>query len=160
MIRIAAFLAFFAVLASAGSATGAPAPCSDPLAILRAFYDSNDARNFEAGARYLADDAVFATWATGVNGYIMAQRHLKGRTAIRRILADARGVRWHLPGVPADGPIYHDTRIGVTGDTVRFTLEPDRKRPNGRPYPPFKVEALVKDCKIVSLTVIEQVTWL
>jgi hypothetical protein len=160
MIRTGAFLLFFAVLAPAWGATGASGPCSDPLAILRAFYDANDARNFEAGARYLADDAVFATWATGANGYIMAQRHLKGKAAIRKFLADARGVRWHLPGAPPDGPIYHDTRIGVSGDTVRFTLEPDRRRPNGRPYPPFKVEARVSSCRIESLTVVEQVTWL
>lgn len=160
MKRIAAFLVFFAVFVSAQGALGAPAPCADPLEILRAFYDSNDARNFDAGARYLADDAVFATWATGVQGYVVAQKHLKGKDAIRRFLADARGVRWHLPGAAADGPVYHDTRIGVTGDTVRFTLEPDRKRPNGRPYPPFKVEARVKDCTIVSLTVVEEVTWL
>lgn len=72
MIRVPAVLVFLAVLASAGGAAGATAPCADPLAILRAFYDANDARNFEAGARYLADDAVFSTWATGVNGYILA----------------------------------------------------------------------------------------
>jgi hypothetical protein len=158
--RRAAVLRFFAYLLSAHGAFGAAAPCSDPLETLRAFYDSNDARNFDVGARYLADDAVFATWATGVQGYIVAQKHLKGRAAIRRFLADARGVRWHLPGAAADGPVYHDTRIGVNGDTVRFALEPDRKRPNGRPYPPFKVEALIRDCKIVSLTVVEEVTWL
>jgi hypothetical protein len=146
--------------AAGGATVPGAAPCSDPLAVLRAFYDSNDARNFEAGTNYLADDAVFATWATGVNGYIMAQKHLKGRKAIRRFLADARGVRWHLPGMSTDGPVYHDTRIGVSGDMVRFSLEPDRKRPNGRSYPLFKVEARVQDCRIVSLTVIELVTWL
>lgn len=160
MSRLAAFLVFSAFLVTAQGATAAPAPCSDPLEILRAFYDSNDARDFDAAARYMADDAVFATWATGVQGYVVAQKHLKGRAAIRRFLADARGVRWHLPGAQANGPVYHDTAIGEKDGTVRFTLEPDRRRPNGRPYPPFKVEALVKDCKIVSLTVVEEVTWL
>lgn len=155
-----ALLAFLAFLLPTQAAIGAAAPCSDPLEILRAFYDSNDARDFDAAARYLADDAVFATWATGVQGYVVAQKHLKGRTAIRRFLADARGVRWHLPGAQANGPVYHDTAIGEKDGTVRFTLDPDRRRPNGRPYPPFKVEARVSACKIVSLTVVEEVTWL
>jgi len=160
MSRTGAGLAFLALLAAAASAEGPAAPCSDPIAVLNAFYDLNDARRFEASAAYLADDALFATWATGVNGYIVAKRTLKGKAAIEKYLPDARGVRWHLPGAPADGPVYHEAAVGMTGGTVRFTLEPDRKRPNGRPYPPFKVEAQVKDCRVVSLTVIEQVTWL
>jgi len=160
MIRIAAFLVFFAVLVSARGTTGATAPCTDPMAVLKVFYDLNEARHFEASARYLVDDAVFATWATGVNGYIMAQHHLKGKTAIRNYMAAARGVRWHLPDSPSEGPIYHVTRARVNDDIVQFMLVPDRKRPGGRSYNPFKVEARVRDCKIVSLTVVEEVTWL
>ena len=157
MNRWAAFLVFFAVLVSAGSAA---APCADPVAVLKAFYDLNDARHFEASAAYLADDALFATWATGIQGYIMVKRSLNGKSAIRKFLPDARGVRWHLPDSPSDGPIYQLTVISVSGDTVQFMLVPDRKRPNGRSYNPFKVEARVSACRIESLTVVEEVTWL
>jgi hypothetical protein len=134
--------------------------CADPLAVVRAFYDANDARKFDAGARYLADDVKFDTWATGVNGYTMAQRHLRGKEALRRYLGEARGVRRHLPDAAADGPVYRETRVSVSGDTVRFMLEPDRKRPNGREYNPFSIEAVLDGCRIKSLTVIERVTWL
>jgi hypothetical protein len=99
-------------------------------------------------------------WATGVNGYIMAKRHLEGRSEIRRHLADARGLRRHLPDSPADGPRYYADRITVVGNTVQLMLEPDRKRPNGKQYNPFSVEAVLDGCLIASLTVIERVTWL
>jgi hypothetical protein len=155
--RTIAVLVFIAVLASA---SGAEAPCSDPIAVLKTFYDLNDAHHFDASAAYLADDALFATWATGVQGYVMVKRSLNGKAAIRKYLAAARGVGWHLPDSPSDGPIYHLTRTSVRGDIVQFMLVPDRKRPSGRSYNPFKVEARVSACRIVSLTVIEEVTWL
>lgn len=159
MSRLAAFLVFLAFLASAEAAMAA-APCSDPLAVLKDFYDLNDVRHFEASGAYLADDAVFTTWATGVQGYVMVKRSLSGKSAIRKFLPDARGVRWHLPDSPPDGPIYHLTRVSVNNYTVQFMLVPDRKRPSGRSYNPFKVEARVSACKIQSLTVVEEVTWL
>ena len=134
--------------------------CGNPLAVIRAFYDSNDAGQFGASARFLADDVKFDTWATGVNGYMMAQRHLRGKDALRKFLAEARGVRRHLPEAPADGPVYRETRLSVSGNTVQFMLEPDRMRPNGRPYNPFSIEAVIDGCHIRSLTVIERVTWL
>ena len=90
----------------------------------------------------------------------MAQKHLRGRAQIRSYLPAARGLSWRLPGSPADGPIYHETKVKVAGGTVRFMLEPDRKRPNGRLYNPFSVEAQLEGCRIRSLTVIEHVTWL
>ena len=136
------------------------ASCADPLAVVRAFYDSNDARKFDASARYLAEDVKFDTWATGVNGYTMARRHLQGKETLRRYLGEARGVRRHLPDAAADGPVYRETRVSVSGDTVQFMLEPDRKRPNGREYNPFSIEAVLDGCRIKSLTVIERVTWL
>lgn len=145
---------------SQAGGTGRGASCADPLAVVRAFYDSNDARKFDASARYLADDVKFDTWATGVNGYVMAQRHLRGKEAFRRYLGEARGVRRHLPDAAADGPVYRETRVSVSGDTVQFMLEPDRKRPNGREYNPFSIEAVLDGCRIKSLTVIERVTWL
>jgi hypothetical protein len=48
----------------------------------------------------------------------------------------------------------------VSGDQVSFMLEPDRQRPNGKPYNPYRVEAVFEGCKIKSLTVIDSVTWL
>jgi len=143
---------------SAGTVSG-PA-CGDPLAVVRAFYGSNDAGHFSASTRFLAEDVKFDTWATGVNGYMMAQRHLRGKEALRRFLGEARGVRLHLPGSPADGPVYRETRVSVSGNTVQFMLEPDRMRPDGRPYNPFSIEAVLDGCHITSLTVIERVTWL
>jgi hypothetical protein len=164
-----AFLVLFVTVAvqatltaQTASESGADAlsHCPDPLAVLRRFYDSNDALRFEESALLFADDADFATWATGVNGHIMAERHLKGRMKIRGFLPNGRGLRRRLPDAPPDGPVYSETRIQVTGSTVRFMLEPDRKRPNGRLYNPFSVEAVLDGCRIKSLTVIEQVTWL
>ncbi|HET6451641.1 MAG TPA: hypothetical protein VFI08_10025 [Spirochaetia bacterium] len=145
---------------SAAGATPGPGGCPDPVAVVRAFYLSNDAGKFAESARFLADDVKFDTWATGVNGYMMAQRHLLGKKALRAFLADARGVRHRLPDSPPDGPVYKETRLKVTGNTVDFMLEPDRLRPNGRPYNPFSIEVVLDGCVIKTLTVIERVTWL
>jgi hypothetical protein len=130
------------------------------MAVLKAFYDSNDAGRFDASMKYLTDDVVFATWATGVNGHIMVERHLKGKKALRGFLPQGRGLRRRLPDSPSDGPLFHESRIGVSGNQVKFMLEPDRLRPNGKPYNPFTIEAIVEGCRIKSLTVIEQITWL
>ena len=142
------------------SGTGSSEPCSAPMAVLKAFYDSNDAGRFEASMKYVTDDVAFATWATGVNGHIMVERHSKGKKALRGFLARGRGLSRRLPDSPPDGPIYHENRISVSGNEVKFMLEPDRIRPNGRPYNPFSIEAILDGCRIKSLTVIEQVTWL
>ena len=141
-------------------AQSSPAPCSDPMTVMRSLYDATDGLRFKAAMSYFAEDAAFDTWATGVNGYIMARHHLKGKKQIASFLREGRGLRRHLPDSPADGPVYHETRISVSGSTVRFMLEPDRKRPNGRQYNPFSIEATLDGCRILSLTVIEQVTWL
>lgn len=149
-------LSLLAGAQSPGNAT----PCSDPIAVLKAFYDSNDAGYFDAGMRLLTDDIAFDTWATGVNGHMMAQRHLRGKKELRRSIAQARGLARHLPDSPPDGPVFHETRISVAGNMVKFMLEPDRIRPNGRPYNPFTIEATFEGCRIKTLTVIEQITWL
>jgi len=130
------------------------------MAVVTAFYDSNDAGLFDASMKYLADDIVFASWASGVQGYVMVPRHLKGKQQLRRFLPEGRGLSRRLPGSPPDGPVYRVTRVHVTGDDATFMLEPDRIRPNGRPYNPFSVEAVIDGCRIKSLTIIEQVTWL
>jgi hypothetical protein len=110
--------------------------------------------------KYVADDATVDTWATGVNGYIMAKRHRDGKAAIRMFLPEGRGLSMHLPDSAPDGPVFHESRLSVSGNTVQFMLEPDRMRPDGRPYNPFSVQAVLDGCRIKSLTVIERVTWL
>ena len=157
-------LLFFSILGGNVSAqrqgSAASADCPDPPAVLTQFYSSNDMRAYAASVRLLWDNATIDTWATGVNGYIMARRHAKGTAEIRAFLAGGRGLSWHLPDSAADGPIYRQTLVKVSGNTVQFMLEPDRKRPNGKPYPPFSVEAVLDGCRIRTLTVIERVTWL
>ncbi len=155
--------AAFAAAAMAGAQTAqaaGPGGCADPLAVVRAFYAANDAQQFDKSAGFLADGVTFDTWATGINGYIVARRHRSGRTALRDFLPEARGVRHRLPDAPPDGPVYHETKLSVSGNTVQFMLEPDRKRPNGRLYNPFSVEVVLDGCRIRTLTVIERVTWL
>jgi hypothetical protein len=159
---VAALLLTLLLPALSAQAADAPAGegCSDPLAVVTAFYNAADAGRVDLCVRLLVVDATVDTWATGVNGYVMARRHLAGRAEISRRLAETRGLRRTLPDSAADGPVYHATRTSVSGDTVRFMLEPDRARPNGRPYNPFNVEAVLRGCLISSLTVIERVTWL
>jgi len=160
-MRIAVIILLAAVLPSGVGAQVSIAPgCADPVAVVRAFYAANDARQFDKSAGYLADDVVFDTWATGVNGYIMAKRHRDGRAALRDYLAEARGLRHRLPDSPPDGPVFRETKLAVKGNTVQFMLEPDRLRPNGRPYNPYRVEVVLDGCRIKTLTVIELVTWL
>lgn len=134
-----------------------PGTCPDPMAIMRAFYDANDASQFEKSLGFFADDASLSTWAEGVNGHHMREEHRTGKAQIGPALGDL-GLR-RISERP-DGPIYHETRVQVAGDHVTFVLEPDRKRPNGKPYNPFRVDAVFTGCKIKSLTVIDLVTWL
>src|SRR5271157_4184361 len=159
-VRVFAALVSLGVLIIPLSAQGTSASCPDPLAVLKAFCGSNDSRRFPASMRYVTDDATIDTWATGVNGYIMAKRHAEGKTGIRKFLSEGRGLSMHLPDPPPDGPVFRMTRVTVSGNRVQFMLEPDRVRPNGRPYNPFSVEAVLDGCRIKSLTVIERVTWL
>jgi hypothetical protein len=157
------FLAALAVPLTAQGAQGAgpsSTGCLDPHAVLKAFYASNDARAYGASMKYVADDAIVDFWATGVNGYIMSKRHAQGAAGIRKFLPEARGLSLHLPDFPPDGPAFHETRLVVSGNTVQFMLEPDRMRPNGRPYNPYSVQAVLDGCRIKTLTVIERVTWL
>jgi hypothetical protein len=157
---IIVFAAAVAYAVGAQASATAAGGCADPLAVVRAFYAANDAQQFNKSAAFLAEDVVFDTWATGVNGYIMAKRHRSGRAALRDYLPEARGLRHRLPDSPPDGPIFRETRMGVKGNIVQFMLEPDRMRTNGRPYNPYSVEAVLDGCRIKTLTVIERVTWL
>jgi hypothetical protein len=130
------------------------------MAVLRTFYDDNDARRFRASAGLLTEDVAFATWAGGVNGRQMMLRRLSGRKALQAFLSRGRGLSRRLPDSPPDGPVYHENRITVSGNEVKFMLEPDRTRRDGRLYNYFSVDAVLDGCRIKSLTVIEQITWL
>ncbi len=145
-----------AVLAATQQASTA-APCADPMAIIKALYDANDASRFDTSLALFTEDATFATWAEGINGHHMDEMHLTGKAQIRPVLGKP-GLR-RISGRP-DGLTYHEARIQTMGNRVTFMLEPDRLRPNGRLYSPFHVEVIFAGCKIKSLTVIEQVTWL
>jgi hypothetical protein len=144
-------------LITVGAAATTPTPCSDPMTIIRAFYDANDASRFEVSLGFLTEDATLSSWAEGVNGHHMRETHLTGKGQIRSALGN--------PGLQRtssqpEGPIYHESKIHVSGDQVTFMLEPDRRRPNGKPYNPYRVEVGLIGCKIKSLTVIDLVTWL
>ena len=135
----------------------APEPCPDPLAIVVAFYDANDAARFDRSLGFFTDDATLSTWAEGVNGYHARARYFAGKKEIRPVLGEL-GLR-RTPDRP-DGPIYRESRVKVTGNQVSFILEPDRLRPNGKPYNPFRVEVALSGCMIKAMTVIDLVTWL
>jgi hypothetical protein len=160
-----ALLVFHAVYAfsqesSNGALMGA-ASCADPLGVVNRLYDSTESAHYDASLRFFTSDAVFDTWTTGVNGHVMGvRRHLVGRKEIRTFLPEGRGLRWRLPGVGADGPEYRQKKVIITGNVVRFSLEPDRRRADGREYNYFTVEAVLAGCLVRSLTVIEQITWL
>jgi hypothetical protein len=127
------------------------------MAIMKAFYDANDTSRFDVSLSFFTEDATFSSWAEGVNGHHMMERHLTGKKQIRSALG---GPGLRRSSDKPDGPIYHETRVKVTGDQLTFMLEPDRRRPNGRPYNPYRVEVVFVGCKIKSLTVIDSVTWL
>ncbi|HSB71209.1 MAG TPA: hypothetical protein VLT62_17925, partial [Candidatus Methylomirabilis sp.] len=57
----------------------APAACPDPMAIVKAFYDANDASRFDRSLGFLTEDATLSTWAEGVNGYHARARHFAGK---------------------------------------------------------------------------------
>jgi hypothetical protein len=137
--------------------TPMPADCPDPAPIVKAFYDANDASQFDASLALLADDATLDSWAQGINGHHMIQKHLVGKEQIRAVLGNP-GLR-RISDQP-DRPIFHETDLQVSGNKVTFALQPDRVHPNGRPYNPYTVEIVFEGCKIKSLTVIERVMWL
>jgi hypothetical protein len=65
----------------------------------------------------------FDTCATGVNGYTMAQRHLRGKKALRAFLPEARGLYHRLPENLPQGPIFHEPRSVCQEPTADFMLE-------------------------------------
>lgn len=140
------------VFAGAPSTTG----CKDPLGVIKSFYNANDAAQYDTSLALLSDDVVFASWAEGMNGHHMIEKHLSGKEQVREILGN-NGLRF--TSTQADGPRYAVEDEKVNGDAVTFFLRPDRMHVNGRPYNPYMVTMVFDGCKIKSLTVIEEVTW-
>jgi hypothetical protein len=126
------------------------------MAVMKAFYDSNDASQFEASFSLLTPDASVSTWAEGVHGRHWQEKHLTGEDQIRSVLGN-RGFRRvsEKPGAP----IFHETEAHICGERVTFMLRPDRLSPDKRPYNPYGVEATFQGCKIKSLSVIEYISW-
>ena len=133
---------------------GIPA-CSDPLSVIRAFYDSNDSGNFAVSLEYLSPQPSLTSWAEGVNGRHWHEVHLTGQEQIRPELAK-RGLR-RDSGVPG-APIYYETEFKLSGDQVTFMLRPDRLSPDGKPFDSYRVIMLFTGCKIQSITLIEYFT--
>lgn len=129
--------------------------CPNPMAVIKSFYDSNDAGQYDASLALLAPDATLATWGEGVNGRHWAERTLTGEEPIRTVLGN-RGLR-RSSGQP-DAPIFHETEAKISGDQVAFMLRPDRLGPYGRQYDPYAVTAVFQGCQIKSLTVVERFT--
>ena len=144
-------------IAFAAEAGRPPASCQDSVAIMKAFYDANDASRFDVSLGFFTEDATLSTWAEGVNGYHARARQFTGKKEIRPVLGSP-GLR--RTSDKPDGPIYHEARAKVSGDRLTFMLEPDRRRPNGKLYNPYRVEVVLVGCKIKALTVIDSVTWL
>ena len=136
-----------------GAAAGG---CPDKMAVIRTFYDSNDASRFSASLACLHPGLVFTSWAEGVNGRHWHEKKLVGRQKIVPFLGD-RGLR-RIPGARG-GPAYRETEEVAEPDRVTFMLRPDRRSPDGRPYNPYRVEAVFDGCAIVQLTVVELISW-
>ncbi len=143
------------IAAATPAATGT-SPCPDPMAIIKAFYDSNDASRYDASIALLTSDATLTFWAEGVNGRHWQERRLTGKKQIRAVLSN-RGLR--RASGERNTPIFHEAEAKISGDQVTFMLRADRLGRDGRPYNPYRVEAVFVGCKIKSLTVIEFISW-
>lgn len=142
---------------AAGAAAATAAFCPNPMDIVRGFYDANDAGKLDASLAYLTDDVVLVSWAEGANGHHMSAKFTVGKDQISAVLG--------LPGlrraqISPDLPNYTMAEMQAAGNVITFVLNPDRKHPDGRPYNPYRVEILLKGCKIEIIKVVERVTWL
>jgi hypothetical protein len=154
--RLRAALWIF-LLAPALAHGQAAAGCADPMAVVEQFLNNNDGSRFTASLALLTPDVTLATWATGVNGYHMVEKHAAGKAQVRPFLG--------LPGFMhrsdrPDGMVFRESEAKLSPGEVGLMLRPDRLRPNGKQYNPYRVRLRFSGCRISSITVIEQVTWL
>jgi len=66
--------------------------CPGYLAVVRAFYDANDAERYDDSLRLLKQDASVITWGEGISGRRWKEKHLTDRDSIRAVLGN-RGFR-------------------------------------------------------------------
>jgi len=153
-VIVAALALFIVGIPRAVYSAGAGA-CPDKMAVIRMFYDSNDASQFSASLAYLHPGIVFTAWGEGMNGRHWHEKKLIGREKIAPLLGD-RGLRRLPPG--GSGPVFRVTEEVVAADRVTFMLRPDRISPSGRLYNPYRVEAIFEGCVISQLTIVELFT--
>lgn len=53
-------------------------PCSDPMQVIKDFYDSTDSLQFDRSLSFFTADAELITWAEGVNGRHWQETHYYG----------------------------------------------------------------------------------
>jgi ABC-type transport system substrate-binding protein len=131
--------------------------CSSALAVVKNLYTADSAGQLDASLALFSSDATFASWAQGINGHHMIEKHLSGLRQIRTVLG---GPGLVYSSGAANAPIFKQTEVSASGSQLNFKLRPDRLRPNGRQYNPYQVQVVFDGCKIKSMTVIELVTWL
>jgi hypothetical protein len=134
-----------------------PAACSDPVAVVKALYTSINSGQYDASLAFFASDATLSSWAEGINGHHMTEKDYSGLEQLRTAFTNP-GLRLNS-GQP-DSPIYHEDKYKAAGNKVTLMLIPDRVHPDGRPYNPYTITVIFDGCKIKSMTVVEQVTWL
>ncbi len=135
------------------SLAGKTSTCPGYLAVIKAFYDANDEEHYDVSLSFLTPDTSIVTWGEGVNGRHWAETHLTGMDNIRTVLSQ-RGFRRTL-GQP-DAPVYHETEFSIRDNQVVFYLRPDRLAADGRPHNPYAVTAVIEQCKIETLDVVER----
>ncbi len=139
-----------------GEATAIPA-CRDPLRVVEAFYNANDAGDAAAALKLVTEDAALVFWAEGANGHHVSYDFAVGKDNLAAWLAKP-GLR--RAAAANDRPSFHMEKAQADGNVVRFMLMPDRLRENGRPFNHYAVEMVFNGCQIEIIKVVERVTWL
>jgi hypothetical protein len=153
-----------ALISSSACQAGTPVPktsallpvCADQEKIITAFYDANQAGDFNKSLTYLTDDVVLISWAEGMNGRHLDQKSAVGKDYIGEYLG-MDGLRWGSGRDPALR--FKIEGLQKTGNQVFFRLMPDRLRPNGRQYNPYAVEIIFRGCQIELIKITERITW-
>lgn len=130
--------------------------CADPLKVVNAFYDANDASQINTSVAYLTEDVIFVFWAEGINGHHMGQKVVIGKDYVRGELS---GPGLHRVAAQPDQANFKLENVHQIGNQVTFNLTPDRTHQDGRPYDPYVVEFIFSGCRIDIIRVVERITW-